>query len=84
MPALLEDAAFVISELDMGNPVVAGHSWGATVALELAGTRHGIASGLVFIQLGGRSANHAAPTPPLCVFRGSSDCVKKRLRRDMG
>lgn len=50
MPALLEDAAFVISELDMGKPVVVGHSWGATVALELVGTRQGLASGLVFID----------------------------------
>ena len=50
MEALLDDAAFVISELGLDAPVVVGHSWGATVALELVGTRHGIASGLVFID----------------------------------
>ena len=50
MNALVEDAAFLISRLDLDPPVVAGHSWGATVALELVGTRPGLASGLVFID----------------------------------
>jgi pimeloyl-ACP methyl ester carboxylesterase len=50
MEHLLGDAAFVISELRLEAPVVVGHSWGATVALELVGTRPGIASGLVFID----------------------------------
>lgn len=50
MDALLDDAAFVIGELGLAAPVVVGHSWGATVALELVGTRPGLASGLVFID----------------------------------
>jgi pimeloyl-ACP methyl ester carboxylesterase len=50
MEQLLDDAVFVISELGLGAPVVVGHSWGATVALELVGTRPGVASGLVFID----------------------------------
>ncbi|MGH7763021.1 MAG: alpha/beta fold hydrolase [Candidatus Dormibacteraceae bacterium] len=50
MKELVDDAAFVISELNLDTPVVVGHSWGATVALELVGTRAGIASGLVFID----------------------------------
>jgi pimeloyl-ACP methyl ester carboxylesterase len=50
MEQLLEDVAYVISELDLQSPVVVGHSWGATVALEFAGTRPGAASGLVFID----------------------------------
>ncbi len=50
MDALVEDAAFLISRLGLEPPVVAGHSWGATVALELAGTQPGLASGLVFID----------------------------------
>jgi pimeloyl-ACP methyl ester carboxylesterase len=50
MEQLLDDAAFVIAELGLGKPVVVGHSWGATVALELVGTRPGIAGGLVFID----------------------------------
>lgn len=50
MDALLDDVEFVISELGLGKPVVVGHSWGATVALELVGTRPNLASGLVFID----------------------------------
>lgn len=36
---LTADAAFAVHELDLGRPVVSGHSWGAGVALELAATR---------------------------------------------
>lgn len=50
MDALIDDAAFAISKLDLDKPVVVGHSWGATVALELVGTRPALASGLVFID----------------------------------
>jgi pimeloyl-ACP methyl ester carboxylesterase len=50
MDALIDDAAFTISKLDLDKPVVVGHSWGATVALELVGTRPALASGLVFID----------------------------------
>ncbi len=50
MDALVEDAAFVAAELRLDRPVVVGHSWGASVALELVGTRPGLASGLVFID----------------------------------
>jgi pimeloyl-ACP methyl ester carboxylesterase len=50
MKELLDDIAFVISELDLGRPVVVGHSWGSTVALELVGTHPATASGLVFID----------------------------------
>lgn len=50
MEELLNDAEFVIDELGLHKPVVVGHSWGATVALELVGTRQGIAGGLVFID----------------------------------
>jgi pimeloyl-ACP methyl ester carboxylesterase len=47
---LVEDCAFVIEKLGLGRPVVCGHSWGATVALDLVGTRPELASGLVFID----------------------------------
>ena len=47
---LLEDASFVIDELGLDKPVVVGHSWGATVALELVGPRPALASALVFID----------------------------------
>jgi len=41
---------FVIGELDLDKPAVVGHSWGATVALELVGPRPALASALVFID----------------------------------
>ena len=50
MDQLLDDAALVIDEIGLDRPVVVGHSWGATVALELVGTRPGLAAGLVFID----------------------------------
>lgn len=50
MEQLLEDVVFLIAELGLRTPVVVGHSWGATVALELVGKRHGTAGGLVFID----------------------------------
>jgi len=50
MEELLEDASFVIDELALEKPVVVGHSWGATVALELVGPRPALASALVFID----------------------------------
>jgi pimeloyl-ACP methyl ester carboxylesterase len=50
MDELLEDAAFVIGELGLEQPIVVGHSWGATIALELVGTRPALASALVFID----------------------------------
>ncbi|MEA2643555.1 MAG: hypothetical protein QOG08_581 [Chloroflexota bacterium] len=50
MDELLKDVDFVIAELRLDQPVVVGHSWGATVALELVGTRQGTAGGLVFID----------------------------------
>jgi pimeloyl-ACP methyl ester carboxylesterase len=47
---LVEDCAFAIESLGLGRPVVCGHSWGATIALELVGTRPELASALVFID----------------------------------
>ncbi|TMB94840.1 MAG: alpha/beta hydrolase [Chloroflexi bacterium] len=50
MDELLDDAAAVINDLGLDMPVVVGHSWGATIALELVGTHPGLAAGLVFID----------------------------------
>jgi pimeloyl-ACP methyl ester carboxylesterase len=50
MDELLQDAAFVIGEVGLEKPTVVGHSWGATVALELVGTRPALASALAFID----------------------------------
>jgi len=50
MDELVKDAEFVIDEMGLHKPVVVGHSWGATVALELVGTLPGITGGLAFID----------------------------------
>ena len=50
MHELLADAAFVVAELELGRPVVVGHSWGAAVALELAAGHPDLASALVFVD----------------------------------
>lgn len=47
---LLEDAAHAIRELELGRPLVAGHSWGASVGLELAARYPELACGLVFVD----------------------------------
>jgi pimeloyl-ACP methyl ester carboxylesterase len=47
---LVADAAHAIEELGLGRPLVGGHSWGASVALELAASRPDLASGLVFVD----------------------------------
>ena len=46
------DAAAFIASLGWERPVIAGHSWGADVALELAAADPGAASGLIFVDGG--------------------------------
>ena len=85
MDALVEDAAFVVTEVGLGSPVVVGHSWGATVALEFAGTRPNLASGLVFIDGPVQSASNLFSwedaqrimQPPLPRFAGFADAVRE-------
>jgi pimeloyl-ACP methyl ester carboxylesterase len=88
MEQLLDDATFAISELGLGKPVVVGHSWGATVALELVGTRQGVASGLVFIDGPVQSAANLFSweeaqrfmQPPLPRFTSWADAVSESRR----
>lgn len=47
---LVADAAHAIRALGLGRPLVLGHSWGASVALQLAATRPELAAGLVFVD----------------------------------
>jgi pimeloyl-ACP methyl ester carboxylesterase len=47
---LVADAAHAVTELDLGRPVVLGHSWGAAVALDLAATSPRLVSGLGHID----------------------------------
>lgn len=88
MEQLLDDVAFAISRLGLGRPVVVGHSWGATVALEFAGTRPGSASGLVFVDGPVQSAANLfsweeAQTlmqPPLPRFASFAEAVSESKR----
>jgi pimeloyl-ACP methyl ester carboxylesterase len=88
MEQLLEDVATAVSVLELGKPVVVGHSWGATVALELVGTRPGLASGLVFIDGPVQSAANlftweqaqSIMQPPLPRFPSWSDAVSESAR----
>ena len=90
MDELLEDAAFVIGELGLEQPIVVGHSWGATVALELVGTRPGLASALAFIDGPVQSAANMFSweeaqrfmQPPLPRFATLADAVAQS-RRDL-
>ena len=88
MEQLIDDAVFVIQELGLQSPVVVGHSWGATVALELVGTRPGFASGLVFIDGPVQSAANMFSwedaqrfmQPPLPRFANFADAVAQSQR----
>jgi pimeloyl-ACP methyl ester carboxylesterase len=85
MEQLLNDVAFAISELGLRKPIVVGHSWGATVALEFIGTRSASASGLVFIDGPVQSAANLfswedAQTlmqPPLPRFASFEDAISE-------
>jgi pimeloyl-ACP methyl ester carboxylesterase len=85
---LVEDAAFVVENLELGHPVVAGHSWGAGVALELVGTKPGLASALVFIDGPVQSASNLfgweeaqrIMQPPLPRFATFADAVAESSR----
>jgi pimeloyl-ACP methyl ester carboxylesterase len=47
---LAADAAALIEELGLGRVVVAGHSWGATIALQLAADRPDLVAGLAVVD----------------------------------
>lgn len=47
---LIGDALHLIRELDLQRPVVAGHSWGAAIALELAATHSDQLAGLAVVD----------------------------------
>jgi pimeloyl-ACP methyl ester carboxylesterase len=91
MDELLEDAAFVIGKLGLEQPAVVGHSWGATVALELVGTRPGLASALTFIDGPVQSAANMFSwedaqrlmQPPLPRFAKFADAIAES-KRDFG
>lgn len=91
MEELVADAVYTIEQLHLGKPVVGGHSWGAGVALELVGTRHGIASGLAFVDGPVQSASNLFSwdeaqkmmQPPLPRFASFADAMAAS-KRDFG
>jgi len=88
MEELIEDAALAIESLDLGRPVVAGHSWGATVALELAARRPRLISGLAFIDGPIQSASNLFSweeaqgfmQPPLPRYRAFAEAIEDSRR----
>ncbi len=90
MDELLDDAVHVIREMGLEKPIVVGHSWGATVSLELVGTRPGIASALVFIDGPVQSASNffsweeaqTVMQPPLPRYASFAEAVAES-RRDL-
>ncbi|MDQ2960066.1 MAG: alpha/beta hydrolase [Candidatus Dormibacteraeota bacterium] len=91
MNELLGDAMFAIQQLGLDRPIVAGHSWGATVALELVARHPDTASALVFIDGPVQSASNlftweegqAIMQPPLPRHSSFAQAVDD-CRRDFG
>jgi pimeloyl-ACP methyl ester carboxylesterase len=52
VPAVAADLAALIDLLELGQPVVAGQSWGGNVVLELAATRQELVRGIVCVDGG--------------------------------
>ena len=88
MEELLEDAEFVAGELGIERPMVVGHSWGATVALELVSARPDFASALIFIDGPVQSAANMFSweeaqgfmQPPLPRFANFADAIAESKR----
>jgi pimeloyl-ACP methyl ester carboxylesterase len=88
---LVADAAHAIRELGLGRPLVAGHSWGAMIALALAAEHPELASGLVFVDGPATSFSRFMTwdeasqrmQPPLPVY-GDLDEAAEAQRRYLG
>ena len=83
---LAGDAAFVIESIGLGRSVVVGHSWGGTIALQLAADRPDLVSGLALIDsptssFGGRMTwdqVQAVMQPPLPVYRSLEEASEAK------
>ena len=91
MDELITDAAFAAESLGLERPLVVGHSWGATVSLELVARHPGSASGLVFIDgpvqsaasLFGWDEAQQIMQPPLPRYSTLAEAIAD-ARRDFG
>ncbi len=88
MDRLVGDAASVIDRLGLAQPVVVGHSWGATVALETAAALGDRVSGLVFVDGPVQSVRHfltwdeaqVLMQPPLPVYTSMDEAIADSRR----
>ena len=83
---LAADATFVLESLAPGPAVVAGHSWGGTIALQLAADRPDLVSGLALVDsptgaFSGRMTWEQAQAimqPPLPVYASPEEAAEGR------
>jgi len=84
--SLAADAAALVERLELGRVVVAGHSWGASIALQLAADRPDLVSGLAVIDGPVRSMAErmsweqasSMMQPPLPVYLTFEDAVAEK------
>lgn len=84
--ALAADAAFVIEALGLRRPVVAGHSWGGSIALQLAADRPDLVGALVAVDAPVRSLKERMSweeaqrlmQPPLPLYTSVDEAVMER------
>src|SRR3984893_10416790 len=85
---MVGDAAEALEQLGLGRPLVVGHPWGASVALELAATRPDLASGLVFVDGPPSPINRVMSwegasermQPPFPIYTGLDQAVEAQRR----
>lgn len=84
---LAADAAALVEELGLGPVVVAGHSWGASIALQLAADRPDLVAGLAVIDGPVRAWSGMGMTwedaarfmqPPLPVYRDLEEALAEK------
>ena len=84
---LAADAAALVEALGLGRVVVAGHSWGATIALQLAADRPDLVAGLAVVDGPTRSWSEAGVTweqtakmmqPPLPVYASLEEALAEK------
>ena len=88
MAELAADAAFVVESMGLERVVVAGHSWGGTVALQLAADRPDLVSGLAALDspihsFAGRMSWEDAKgrmQPPLPVYPSLAEAIEPHKR----